>query len=110
MIVRIERRGEEQHMPYAEQSSVNCETPSRASAGGLTPDSTIFIIVSFEGPDAYSQAGGLGVRISGLVSTLADLGYETHLFFIGDPAAPGEESTRDGRLVLHRWSQWISAN
>jgi len=66
--------------------------------------------VSFEGPDRYSQAGGLGVRVSGLVDTLAGLGYETHLFFIGDPALPSEESAPDERLVLHRWSQWISAN
>ncbi len=70
----------------------------------------LFIVVSFEGPDPYSQAGGLGVRVSGLIHALADLHHETHLFFIGDPALPGEESTRDGRLVLHRWGQWISQN
>ena len=75
-----------------------------------TPDRALFIVVSFEGPDPYSQAGGLGVRVSGLVETLADMDYETHLFFIGDPALPGEECVRGGRLVLHRWSQWISAN
>ena len=74
------------------------------------PDRALFIVVSFEGPDPYSQAGGLGVRVSGLVETLADIDYETHLFFIGDPALPGEECVRGGRLVLHRWSQWISAN
>ncbi len=76
----------------------------------LGPERAIFAIVSFEGPDRYSQAGGLGVRVSGLVDTLAGLGYETHLFFIGDPALPGEERASNSRLVLHRWSQWISAN
>jgi len=72
------------------------------------PAATVFVLVSFEGPDPYSQAGGLGVRISGLARTLAALGYETHLFFIGDPKLPGEEVTVEGRLTLHRWCQWIS--
>lgn len=74
------------------------------------PDRALFVVVSFEGPDPYSQAGGLGVRVTGLVETLADMDYETHLFFIGDPGLPGEECVRGGRLVLHRWSQWISVN
>lgn len=70
----------------------------------------IFAIVSFEGTDSYSQAGGLGVRVSGLSKTLAELSYETHLFFMGDPTLPGEERIEGGRLVLHRWAQWISAH
>jgi glycosyltransferase involved in cell wall biosynthesis len=74
----------------------------------ITPHNALFIIVSFEGPDAYSQAGGLGVRVSGLGSALAAAGYETHLFFIGDPSLPGEERVGP-RLVLHRWAQWLSA-
>jgi len=74
----------------------------------LTPDNAIFIIVSFEGPDAYSQAGGLGVRVSGLSAALAAARYETHLFFIGDPSLAGEERIGD-RLTLHRWAQWLSA-
>jgi glycosyltransferase involved in cell wall biosynthesis len=68
----------------------------------------LFVIISFEGPDRASQAGGLGVRVSGLAETIAALGHEVHLFFIGDPSLPGEE--RRGTLVLHRWGQWISAN
>ncbi len=83
--------------------------PHRGIAS-IRPDNAVFVVVSFEGSDRYSQAGGLGVRVTGLVETLADLDYETHLFFIGDPTLPGEERTRGGRLVLHRWSQWISAN
>jgi glycosyltransferase involved in cell wall biosynthesis len=71
---------------------------------------SVFSLVSFEGTDAYSQAGGLGVRVSGLARTLAELRYETHLFFIGDPHRPGEEHTMDGFLTLHRWGQWISMN
>jgi glycosyltransferase involved in cell wall biosynthesis len=44
-----------------------------------------------------------------LARTLADLHYDTHLFFVGDPRRPGEEHV-DGFLTLHRWSQWISAH
>ena len=73
-------------------------------------DNAVFSIVSFEGTDAYSQAGGLGVRVSGLARTLAELEYETHLFFIGDPHKPGEEVAHGGSLRLHRWAQWISAH
>ena len=76
----------------------------------LDPGNTVIAVVSFEGPDRYSQAGGLGVRVTGLVHSLAGLGFETHLFFIGDPALPPEERVGDGRLTLHRWSQWISVN
>jgi glycosyltransferase involved in cell wall biosynthesis len=65
-----------------------------------------FHILSFEGPDAYAYAGGLASRINGLVYTLADLGYETHLWFVGDPQLPGHETHT--RLQLHRWCQWIS--
>ena len=76
----------------------------------LDPERFEFVVVSFEGPDPYSQAGGLGVRVSGLVETLASAGYETHLFFIGDPDLPGEETIVGDKLVLHRWAQWISTN
>jgi hypothetical protein len=65
-----------------------------------------FHLLSFEGPDAYSRAGGLATRVEGLTNTLAELGYETHLWFVGDPDAPGYEQ-RD-RVHLHRWAQWIS--
>jgi len=65
-----------------------------------------FHILSFEGPDAYSRAGGLASRVSGLSGQLAELGQETHLWFVGDPRLPGHES-RD-KLHLHRWCQWIS--
>lgn len=73
----------------------------------LTPDNAEFAIVSFEGPDEYSRAGGLGVRARDLATALADLGFRTHLFFIGDPNLPAIEE--QGCLILHRWSQWISA-
>lgn len=75
---------------------------------GLNPDNSLPILVSFEGPDRYAQAGGLGVRVTGLAQALADHGYDTHLFFIGDPQLPGEETR--GRVTLHRWGQWISAH
>jgi glycosyltransferase involved in cell wall biosynthesis len=75
----------------------------------FTPQTTVFVVLSFEGPDEYSQAGGLGVRVKGLSRTLAQLGYETHLFFCGDPNLPGEETHEGGRLHYRRWCQWISA-
>jgi glycosyltransferase involved in cell wall biosynthesis len=67
-----------------------------------------FVLLSFEGPDLYSRAGGLGTRVSGLASALADEGYATHLFYIGAPELPGYELASNGRLHLHRWCQWIS--
>ncbi len=65
-----------------------------------------FHVLSFEGPDAYSRAGGLATRVEGLTETLAALGFETHLWFIGDPELPGHEVR--GSLHLHRWAQWLS--
>ena len=65
-----------------------------------------FHILSFEGPDAYARAGGISSRISGLAKTLADGGFETHLWFVGDPKLPGHETIDN--LHLHRWCQWIS--
>jgi glycosyltransferase involved in cell wall biosynthesis len=74
----------------------------------INTENTIFVLLSFEGPDVYSQAGGLGVRITNLSQTLAKEGFETHLFFIGDPHLEGEEISCGGQMTLHRWCQWIS--
>lgn len=65
-----------------------------------------FHILSLEGPDAYARAGGLASRVEGLAGSLSSLGFETHLWFVGDPGLPGHE--HQGRLRLHRWCQWIS--
>lgn len=65
-----------------------------------------FHIVSFEGPDAYARAGGLATRVESLAGALARHGFETHLWFIGDPDASGYEIV-DG-VHLHRWCQWLS--
>ncbi len=75
----------------------------------LDPRRTVFVLLSFEGPDVYSQAGGLGVRERGLSRALARMGFQTYLYFCGDPDLPGEEDVEDGRLHLRRWAQWISA-
>jgi glycosyltransferase involved in cell wall biosynthesis len=75
----------------------------------LDPARTVFVILSFEGPDVFSQAGGLGVRVKGLSRSLARLGYPTYLYFCGDPDLPSEEALEGGRLQLRRWCQWISA-
>jgi len=74
----------------------------------ITPQNTIFIIVSFEGPDVYSLAGGLGSRITYLTNTLAEMGFQVHHIFIGDPRKDGIEFRQNGKVVLHRWCQWIS--
>lgn len=74
----------------------------------LAPNNTVFVILSFEGPDPYSLAGGLGVRVANLTQTLSTSGFLTHLFFVGDPWRKGEEVDRGERLILHRWCQWIS--
>lgn len=67
-----------------------------------------FHILSFEGPDPYSRAGGIASRINGLAQSLADGGFETHLWFVGDPHLPGHEQI--GNLHIHRWCQWLSAH
>lgn len=72
----------------------------------FSPSPVQFHLLSFEGPDPYARAGGIASRISGLAETLAATGFETHLWFVGDPDLPGSE-TRD-KLRLHRWCQWIS--
>jgi hypothetical protein len=64
------------------------------------PDGTVFVLLSFEGPDVYSQAGGLGLRVKGLSRSLARMGYLTYLYFFGDPDLPGEEARQGGRLQL----------
>ena len=73
----------------------------------ITAENTEFVILSFEGPDRYSLAGGLGVRVTHLSQTLADLGYPVHHIFVGDPNKSGTESSNGGNLTLHRWCQWI---
>jgi glycosyltransferase involved in cell wall biosynthesis len=74
----------------------------------LSPESLDFVLLSFEGPDEYSTAGGLGVRVKELSLELARLGFRTHLAFVGDPNLPVEESPT-ANLTLHRLSQRVSA-
>jgi glycosyltransferase involved in cell wall biosynthesis len=76
--------------------------------GAITPENTLFVLMCFEGPDIYSTAGGLGTRVTELSEALATQGYTTHLIFIGDPTKPSVETRVDGRLILKRWSQWVS--
>ena len=76
----------------------------------ITPDKTIFIVLSFEGPDDYSMAGGLGDRVNNLTNTIARMGFNVHHIFIGDPEMQGTELREGGRLALHRWCQCISGS
>ncbi len=73
------------------------------------PSNLEFVVLSFEGPDQpYSQAGGLGVRVTRLTEAMALKGFTTHLFFIGDPDLPNFEERFEGKLKVNRWSQWQS--
>jgi glycosyltransferase involved in cell wall biosynthesis len=74
----------------------------------ITPENSQFVILCFEGPDRYSMAGGLGVRVVNIASTLTRMGFMTHFFFVGNPKLPGEDFLAGGKLILHRWCQWIS--
>lgn len=82
--------------------------PDGREGPGLGPANATFILLSFEGPDRYAMAGGLGVRTAELARALAEKGYRTHVVFVGDPWKPATETSMGGRLVLHRWCQWIS--
>ncbi len=55
---------------------------------------TQFHLLSFEGPDPYARAGGLASRVDGLSRALVSLGFETHLWFVGDPDLPGHEQRK----------------
>jgi len=74
----------------------------------LTPENTEFVVLSFEGPDPYCRAGGLGVRVTELTRTIAAHGFDTHLYFVGDPNLAANEQVAGTPLYYHRWSQWIS--
>lgn len=67
-----------------------------------------FVMIAFEGPDPYSHAGGLAVRVTNLAAALGETGAAVDLFFVGDPDRPPVESL--GRVTLHRWCQPISAH
>ena len=64
----------------------------------FTPETLDVVMVSFEGPDQYSQAGGLGVRARELCRAFAALGFRTTLVFVGDPDKPGRRA-RAGRAA-----------
>ena len=66
------------------------------------------VVVAFEGPDRYSMVGGLGVRVTELVTALGEAGVQADLIFAGDPKAPPVEER--GNVRLRRWGQWISAH
>ncbi len=65
----------------------------------FTPDTLEIAMVSFEGPDQYSQAGGLGVRAKEICRAFAAVGFRTTLYFVGDPGKPREEDVDGLRLV-----------
>ncbi len=74
----------------------------------IGPENTVYCLLSFEGPDPYSRAGGLGTRVTEFSRTLAEKGYETHLFFVGDPEKSFQERLCGDRLTLWRVAQDVS--
>jgi glycosyltransferase involved in cell wall biosynthesis len=95
--------------PSAREATVQPATPRVSrGGGGISPDNTVFVSLCFEGPDIYSMAGGLGTRVTEFTESLAQLGYETYLIFVGDPNKPAAEDLVNGQLHLRRWGQWIS--
>lgn len=72
----------------------------------INPANTIFVLLTFEGPDRYSLIGGLGIRMTEVSNILSRHGYTNHMFFVGDPYAESFES--HGPQNFHRWCQWIS--
>ncbi len=65
----------------------------------FTPDTLEIAMVSLEGPDQYSQAGGLGVRAKEMCRAFAAIGFRTTLYFVGDPGKPHQEVVDGLRLV-----------
>ena len=103
--------------PTVSMSTAQSEAPATAAgpdvsaprrSGGISPENTVFVSLCFKGPDVYSTAGGLGTRVTEFTESLAQLGYETHLIFVGDPEKPAVETLVNGKLHLKRWGQWIS--
>ncbi len=68
------------------------------------------VLLAFEGPDRYSFVGGLATRMNDLAAALVARGHRVRHVFVGDPALPNREEREEGRLVLERWCQWISAH
>ena len=66
------------------------------------------VLVSFEGPDRYSFAGGLATRMNDLAEALIARGHPVRHLFVGDPALAAFEERAAGMLKLERWGQWIS--
>ncbi|HWF58563.1 MAG TPA: glycosyltransferase [Candidatus Dormibacteraeota bacterium] len=65
----------------------------------FTPETLEIAMVSFEGPDQYSQAGGLGVRAKEMCRAFAAGGFHTTLYFVGDPDRPAFEEVDRVQLV-----------
>lgn len=79
-----------------------------AAPHGISPETAVFVSLCFEGPDVYSTAGGLGTRVAEFTEALAQLGFQTHLIFVGDPFKAATEERIGGKLRIERWGQWIS--
>ncbi|GAC1502461.1 MAG: hypothetical protein NVS1B14_07240 [Vulcanimicrobiaceae bacterium] len=65
------------------------------------------VILCCEGPDPYSQGGGLGVRGAERAEALVQRGVATDLIFVGDPSLPARSVT-EGGVKLHRVLQPVS--
>lgn len=104
------------HRPISKRPLTHPRTPPPAQLAAAAPPrcpigvvagALRFVLLSFEGPDRYSSAGGLGVRVNNLALALAADGTPVDLYFVGDPDLPPVEDRYGVRL--HRWCQAISA-
>ncbi len=75
----------------------------------ITPQNTVFVLLSFEGPDKYSTVGGLGIRMNEVSRILSEYSFETHFFFVGDPYGECGAELVYNHTYLHRWCQRISS-
>jgi len=67
------------------------------------------VLLCFEGPDPYSQVGGLAVRVAELAQALCADGIGTELVFVGNPKAKPAQHTQGG-VRLRRALQAMSAD
>src|SRR5439155_10120066 len=104
----VRHRGPEGNMGDDHSAGAGARADARLAhcAPMFTPETLEVVMVSFEGPDQYSQAGGLGVRARELCRGFAAAGFRTTPAFVGDPEKPAEDD--DQGVHLLRWCQVLS--
>jgi len=65
----------------------------------ISPETAVFVVLSFEGPDPYSQAVDSHAHPTTCARRWPGAATKTHLFFVGDPSLPNEERRIGGRYI-----------